>query len=359
MQVQRNKLNFEGQNIYVGIDVHKKDWKVCVFSEHLEHKQFVQPPDAEALKSYLHRHFPGAAYYSAYEAGFCGFHVHSKLTEAGIENIVVNAADVPTTHKEKSHKTDKRDSRKLGRSLRAKELTGIHIPARKTQEDRSLLRTRYTVRKDLTRLKLRIKSLLNFYGIEHPEQFSSAGKHWSLRYMAWLKTVPMEHESGRTVLQTLTYQAEDLRKTQLSVTRKIRELSRTDCYTKNFELLESIPGIGLITGMCFLTEIEDIHRFSSSDHLAAFIGLIPSCHSSGEKENNGAITSRAHKHMRDMIVESAWIAAQKDPALHLAFANLCKRMEPNKAIIRIARKLLNRMYHVLKTKTIYICGKVE
>ena len=359
MQAQSNKLNFEGQNIYVGIDVHKKEWTVCIFSEHLEHKKFSQPPTAEALKSYLHGHFPGALYYSACEAGFCGFHVHRELQAAGIKNIVVNAADVPTTHKEKVNKTDKRDSRKLGCSLRAGELKGIHIPSRKTQEDRSLLRMRFTVRKDLTRMRVRVKSLLNFYGIEHPEQFSSLGKHWSCRYMTWLKAIKMEEESGQFALQTLISEVEEFRKIQLTVTRQIKALSRTVAYQKDYELLLGIPGIGLMTAMCFLTEIEDINRFSSTDRLAGCVGLIPSCHSSGEKENNGEITSRANKLMRQMIIESAWIAAAKDPALHLAFCKLCKRMEPNKAIIRIARKLLNRIYHVLKTKTKYVCGTVE
>jgi len=359
MQAQSNKLNFEGQNIYVGIDVHKKAWTVCIFSQHLEHKKFSQPPTAEALRTYLHRHFPGAMYYSAYEAGFCGFHVHTELQAAGINNIVVNAADVPTTHKEKVNKTDKGDSRKLGSSLRAKELTGIHIPSGKTQEDRSLVRMRYTVRKDLTRLKSRVKSLLNFYGIKHPEQFSLPGSHWSARYMTWLKTVAMKEESGQFTLQSLISEVEEIRKIQLAVTRQIRALSKTTSYQKDYELLSGIPGIGLITGMSLLTEIEDINRFSNTDKFAGYAGFIPSCHSSGEKENNGEITSRANKLMRDLIVESAWIAARKDPALHLAFCKLCKKMEQNKAIIRIARKLLNRIYHVLKTKTKYVCGTVE
>jgi len=359
MQTQSNQLNFAGQNIYAGIDVHKASWTVCIFSEKLEHKKFNQPPTVEALKSYLHRTFPGATYHSAYEAGFCGFYIHYKLLEAGIHNIVVNAADVPTTHKEKDNKTDKRDSRKLGRSLRAGELTGIHIPARKVQEDRSLLRLRYTVRKDLTCIKLRIKSLLSFYGIEHPEQFSSPNKHWSRRYMEWLKTIYMEEESGRAVFQILISEVEEMRQVQLDVTRKVRILSQTKSYAKDYELLLGIPGIGLITGMTFLTEIGDINRFPSADHFASFVGLIPSCRSSGEKENNGDITSRAKTILRDLIIESAWSAARKDPALHMAFCDLCKRMEPNNALIRIARKLLNRMYHVLKTKTEYVCGTVK
>jgi len=359
MQRQSNQLNFEGQNIFVGIDVHKKSWTVCIFSEHLEHKKFSQPPTVEALKTYLHRNFPGATYHSAYEAGFCGFHVHYSLLQAGVNNIVVNAADVPTTHKEKTNKTDKRDSRKLGRSLRAGELEGIYIPTRKTQEDRSLMRLRYSVRKDLTRVKLRIKSMLNFYGIDHPEQFASETKHWSQRYMKWLKTISMEEESGRAVLQTLIFEVEEMRKILLDVTRKIRTLSVTASYEKDYKLLFGIPGIGLITGMTFLTEIEDISRFSSTNHFASYVGLVPTCHNTGDKENDGDITGRAKKILRDLIVESAWSASRKDPALLMAFGKLCKRMEPNNALIRIARKLLNRIYYVLKTKNEYVCGTVE
>jgi transposase len=361
MQTQSNKLNFKGQNIYAGIDVHKKSWTVCIYSERFqsEHVIFSQPPTAGALKTCLDRDFPGANYYSVYEAGFCGFHVHEKLSEAGIKNIVVNASDVPTKHKEKINKSDKHDSRKLGRALRAGELEGIHIPTRKTQEDRSLLRMRCTIRKDLTRIKVRIKMLLHFYGIEHPEEFSSSAKHWSHRYIEWLRTIPMEENSGRATLQALIREAVEMRKVQLTVTRQIRELSMTESYRKDYELLRGIKGIGLMTCMSFLTEIEDINRFSSADRLASYVGLIPSCRSSGEKEKTGTITSKKQELLREMIIESAWKAAQNDPALRLAFKEYCKRMKPNKAIIRIGRKLLNRIYYVLKTKNEYICGIVK
>lgn len=67
------KLDYQGESIYVGIDVHKKNWGVCILSEYLEHKVFSQPPRPEILVNYLHKHFPNADYYSAYEAGFSGF----------------------------------------------------------------------------------------------------------------------------------------------------------------------------------------------------------------------------------------------------------------------------------------------
>jgi transposase len=359
MQAQIKGLNFEGQNIYVGIDVHKKSWSVTIMSNHLEHKTFSQPPEVDILHKYLLKNFPGASYYSAYESGFCGYWIHRELLSRQIENIIINAADIPTTGKEKVNKTDKRDSRKIARSLRQSELTGIHVPTRETQEDRSLLRCRYAIRKNLSREKVRIKSLLNFYGIKHPAVFEKKTTHWSKRYLEWLKTIPMEYDSGKDSLCLLIKSVEELRLLMLEVNRKIRQLSRQGSYRENFDLIVTVPGVGLITGMTFLTEIEEINRFSNSDHLAAYVGLIPSCRSSGEKEKNGEITYRSNKLMREMLIESAWTAAAADPALHLAFSNLCKRMEPNKAIIRIARKLLNRICFVLKNKEKYVCCIVK
>ncbi|GHV48724.1 hypothetical protein FACS1894181_05300 [Bacteroidia bacterium] len=109
MQKQRNKLNFEGQNIYIGLDVHKTSWTVCIMTKELEHKRFNQKPSAKDLAGHLEKNFPGGTYYSAYEAGFCGFHARLELLKCNIHNIIVNAADVPTTHKEKAHKDDWRD----------------------------------------------------------------------------------------------------------------------------------------------------------------------------------------------------------------------------------------------------------
>ena len=98
------KTDFSGECIYVGIDVHKKQWNVSIMSSFKEHKTFVQPPDPKILGNYLKEHFPNASYQSVYEAGFSGFWIDNALKNEGIENIVVNPSDVPTTDKEKKQK---------------------------------------------------------------------------------------------------------------------------------------------------------------------------------------------------------------------------------------------------------------
>jgi|ERR1035437_185299 transposase len=359
MQTQRKELNFEGQNIFVGIDVHLKSWNVSIFTENLHHKTFSQPPRAEVLLEYLKCNFPNATYLSAYEAGFCGLWVHYKLKELGVNNIVVNPADVPTKQKEKMRKSDPIDSNKLGRSLRSNELDEIYIPQPETLEDRSLVRVRSTIVKDLVRIKQRIKSMLNFYGIEYPVEFQNSNSHWSKKFLNWLKGIELHYSTGTSALGIYINEAELQRKLLLEATTKMKILSKTEHYAKSMELITSVPGIGLITGMQFLTEIEDINRFENSDKLAGLIGIVPDCSKSGEKEKNGDITSRGHSFMRKGLIESSWVAVRIDPALSLAYYNYCKRMEPNKAIVRIARKLLNRIYSVLKHQKRYVTGIVK
>lgn len=360
MLKQSTELNFEGQNVFVGIDAHLKSWTVSILTDHLFHKTFTQPASVVPLHNYLKRNFPGGVYHSVYEAGFCGLWPHYKLKGMGIDNIVVNPADVPTSQKEHLQKDDPTDSRKLARSLRSGDLKAIYIPDPSTLEDRSLVRMRATLIKDMTRFKQRIKSFLYFYGIAYPQEFEKSGSHWSKRFMKWLnEEVSLEHDSGTQALRILVQEAEQQRKLLLEVLRKIRLLSRSEKYAKSIVLLRTIPGIGSITAITFLTEIEKIERFENTDHFAGFVGLIPDRHSSGEKDNNGEMTFRGNDILRRSLIESSWMAARFDPALMMSYHSYIKRMEPNKAIIRIARKVLNRMYFVLKNKVEYVSGVVK
>lgn len=347
----KTTTNFKGEDIYIGFDVHKKDWKVTIMTKQMVHKTFAQPPKTGVLVNYLRKNFPGARYHSAYEAGFCGYWIHHQLTELGINSIIVNPADIPTTQKEKVQKEDKRDSRKIARSLANGDLSGIHIPLISSLEDRSLMRTRADFVGDVTRYKNRIKSFLMFHGIELPVEFEK--NNWSNNFIAWLRQVSLTQQTGKQSLDSLvdTYMA--LRSQVLNSTRQIRALSKTPRYLNNVELLLSIPGIGLIIAMHILTEIEDIRRFKNNDHFCSFIGLTPSTHSSGEKDVNTGITFRGHGTLREKFVEAAWIAVAKDPALMHSFHKYCKRMEKNKAIIRIAKKLACRVQYVLRNSTPY------
>jgi transposase len=228
---------------------------VTILTEKVAIKTFSQDPNPELLYQYLKRTFPGGNYYSAYEAGFCGYWIHNKLKSLGINSIVVNPADIPTTNKERVQKEDKRDSKKIARSLRNGDLKAIYVPGLKTLEDRSLLRARATMVKDLTRFKNRIKSFLYFHGIDFPESFSKPKSHWSNRFMTWLESIELTEESGKITLSSLIQQSKNLRASVLDLTKLIQKLSQTEAYQNDVKLLRSIPGIWFLTAMTILTEL--------------------------------------------------------------------------------------------------------
>jgi transposase len=358
MQTQSKQLDFTGENIYVGIDVHLRSWKVTLLSGDLFLKTYSQPPEPDKLVSYLKKNYPGATYHAGYESGFSGFWAQKELERLGVKTVIINAADIPTSHKEKVQKEDKRDSRKIARTLRSQEYEQVYVPSEATLHDRMLVRMRGTLVKDLSRNKNRIKSLLHFHGVKIPENFIGKN-YWSKIWISWLESLHFNNDSGDFTMKLILEHVEEQRKRLLKVNRKIRVLSKTDRYCKSARLLQGIPGIGLISAMVILTELERIDRFKSLDKLCAYIGLIPSTNSSGDSEIEGDLTPRGHSNLRRTIIESAWTAARTDPALTMKYNQLTRRMEANKAIVRIAKKLLNRIRYVLKNQSEYVKATIH
>ena len=330
---------------------------MSIFSEQCEHKTFTQPPKTDKLVHYLKRNFPGAAYQAVYEAGFSGFWTHDQLREQGVHCIVANPADVPTTNKERTGKRDPSDSRKLARSLRNRELKAIYVPARSKLEDRSLVRTRQSMVRKQTRCKNQIKALLYFYGINLPEDVVDS--HWSQKFLRCLENLRMERSSGDMALKVHLDELHHLKEIIASLNRSIILLSREAEYRAMVRLLRTVPGISTLTAMIFLTELCELARFASLDKLASYVGLIPDVESTGETEHIKNLTHRRNPQLRTLLIEAAWVAARKDPVLLLAFNEYCQRMKKTRAIIKIARKLLNRIRYVLKNQVEYVPGVVQ
>ena len=357
MQTKVRKIDFSGQHLYIGIDVHLKSWKVTILSLHYECKTFSQDPNPDTLIAHLKNNYPGAIYHAVYEAGFCGFQHHRALEKAGIECIIVHPVDIPFTSKDRKLKNDVRDSRKLAKTLRSGELDGIYIPDEEQVADRDLVRSRDKVARDITRYKLRIKSMLMFHGIKMPDHISAEqSRHWSRNYIQWLKELDVGYLWLKFSLDCYIDCVLMLRKQLLGLNKNIRQMAKTVRYEKSCELLMGIPGVGIISAMTLLTEIGDMRRFTTFDQLALFVGLVPKTNSSGDREVVGKMIKRGRKALKIIIIECAWTAARQDPALMVKFNTLSKRMAKNKAIIRIARKLLNRIRRVLIHQEEYVIG---
>mgnify|MGYP001236438133 CR=1 FL=1 len=352
------KANFENQTVYVGLDVHKRSWNAAVYLSDQFVRNIHQPPSPEALHHYLCQTYPGADYVCAYESGKFGYWIQRRFQQQGIRCLVVNPADIPSSHKDEVYKTDARDARGIGHGLVCNQLKGIYVPSEDQEADRHLVRQRKKIWRDLVRCKNRIKGFLDYTGVSIPEQYDNS--NWSKNFINWLMALEFEHSSNRVSLNYQVRELELLRKELLSISNDIRKLMRSKKYNKLYYLLRSVTGIGPLTAAGLLTEIGDMKRFATFYHLNSFIGLMPMEHSSGEKELKGRITVRKHRQLRSDLVECAWTAKRTDPALALYYSEQIKRGKNGKAaIVKVARKLLSRIRYVWLSGEPYVTAVVK
>ena len=343
--------------LFIGIDVHKRQWSISIYTSAIHHRTFSQPPEPKALKSYIDKHFKGYHVACAYEACKFGFWIHEALTGFGYECLVVNPADIPTSNKETAEKTDPIDSRKIAKALRGGMLRSIHVPTSETQGDRHLFRYRKKLWTDLVRLKNRIKDKLLFCGVSLPLKYDNS--FWTKAFLVWLEQVSLPSKNSRLTLDFLLEQYEFTYRHFLKVSIEVRRLQKKACYKEYAKLLRAIPGIGPLTTVQLLTELEDIDRFSNFKDFNSYIGLKPLTHSSGEADRKGYMTYRGHHGLRSSLIECAWSCVQKDPAMLKRYEELRIKHTGKRAIVIIAKKLLSRIYHVLKTKEPYVLGVIR
>jgi len=193
-------------------------------------------------------------------------------------------------------------------------------------------------------------------GVPYPDEFAQNSKHWNRRFISWLQHDVQLLSDTRVTLDLLIEELLYFRARILEVNRKIRVLANTDKYRRQYENLISVPGIGEIISMCLLTEIDDISRFSNQRQFASFLGIVPVMKASGDDCYVGEKTFRGNKALGPKIIEAAWITIKHDGELAAKFGQLCLRgMKRNKAIVRIARKLSNRIFSILKNSKEYKC----
>lgn len=335
------------QELFIGLDVHDKSWNISVLGKEKEHiRGMTIVPNAKSLKGLLDRKFVYTKVILAYEAGFCGFSIQRLLSKEGIETIVVNPADIPTRDKDSKQKTDSYDSLKIAKALRGGLLEGIYVPTEKEEDEQSIIRYRDSLVDKQTRTKLQIKSYLKKYGIIIPGT-NRWGDTFKTRVIASVK----EQRPG--ILFVMKGMIEALNSLELSIKEtevELEKLVKKSEHYESYKRLTGIPGIGKIVSLTLIFEIYNIDRFKSTRNFSSYVGLIPTENSSGEKVRKGRMTKRGHRRLKRMLIEASWTAVRRDEA----FSNYYKKQlgrskKAPQAIVKCAKKLLSRIYHVLKT----------
>jgi transposase len=335
------------EDLFVGIDLHKHRWHVTIRTMDLELFSASIPGTWEALERVLAR-YHGHPLQAVYEAGYFGFRLHDRLVDRDIPCIVTPPSLIPQEYGNRV-KTDRRDSRKLAHLLAKGLLKRVWVPNEEELYHRQVVRRRRQLVRDRVRTQSRIKAELRFYGvlIEEPR-----GK-WTQIYFENLRRVNFGNRWMQESFNRLLEQYEFLSAQIDKQTQLLRELSETELYQERVKILQSIPGVGVISAMELLLELQDVSRFRKAEQLAAYVGLTPSQYSSADKVRMGRITGIGKNTLRAILVEASWKLITKDQVMREKYDRIKIRSGGKRAIVAIARTLLLRMRRMLLDKQAY------
>lgn len=192
-------------------------------------------------------------------------------------------------------------------------------------------------------------SHLDYYGIQAPDHSPS----WPQWYIRWLEELEVDNGPLRETISFMLEEYKQFQKRTQEFKKKLKQRC-ADYFGKDLmDYLYSLPGIGWDTVITLLTELIDIERFPTFDDIDSYAGIVPSCYKTGNNEKDKGLTNRRNRYLRYMLIESSWIAIKKDPELYASYRKYVSRMKPQEAIIRIAKKLLKRIYCVWKERRPY------
>jgi transposase len=341
-------------DIFIGIDVDKKSFSFTVQDHDMMNRSKKMPSSPEQLYNYIGNNFSNRRVLCAYEAGPTGYHLYDYLAQKEQPCIVVSPASIPKASSERV-KTNRLDSERIVRYLKAGEIKPVRVPSPAYRQLRELISLRENYSRMRTVAMQRIKSLVLF---EHLfVHLKDTGENWSNGYIEELRRIPC---SGalRSKLDLLLADLSYARSQLLTVLKELKAFC--DKYPdigRYRHYLESIPGIGIVTSLTILARIGDPERLTNVRELAAFAGLVPKERSTGDTVQKGSITHAGNTSLRSLLVEASWMAIKRDKELEQFFHRIRNRHHPRvasrKAIVAVARKLTQRIYKVLKEQRTY------
>ena len=293
---------------FVGLDVHKSSISVAVAEGDVRRAarfmgQIANTPGAlSKLAKKLAR--KGQRLRFCYEAGPCGYGVWRHLRGLGHDCVVVAPSLIPRKPGDRV-KTDRRDCLGLAELDRRGALTSVWVPDADHEAMRDLVRARAAAVRAVRRARQQLTGFLLRHG--HVRQ----GKNWTLAHRRWLSTIHFEHPAGQIVLQDYIHAVEDAEARRDRLTGQIEELIRDWSMAPVVEALQAMRGIALVVAVTLVAEVGDLTRFDTPPQLMAYLGLVPSEHSSGQSRRRGGITKAGNGEVRRVMVEAAWAYRMK------------------------------------------------
>ena len=300
--------------IYVGIDVHKNSYTLCCLEPSMygEDKLFAQTtldPDSHLIEKYLdrieenfllqHPDKDEVRFVCGYEAGCMGYTLYYQLRQKGITCHVMAPSSMPRYQKHRI-KTDRLDAEKIAKSLAYGTYSLVYIPSVQDDMVKQYIRMRDDHKKKFKMLKQEIQGLC----LRNGQAYDAHKSYWTAAHLTWLSRLSLDPILKETLQEYLSSYRQLSDKLD-AFDRRIEEFAQLDAYREKVEQLRCFVGIKTYSAMTILVETSDFQRFRTAAHYAAYLGLVPGEHSSGDTQIRTSITKAGNTHIRRVLVEAA------------------------------------------------------
>jgi transposase len=289
---------------FIGMDVHKKTITIAIADEGRQKEPRIFGTianDPDVLDKFCRKMVSTSSrLYFVYEAGPCGYSIYRHLTAKGYDCMVAAPSLIPKKSGDRI-KNDRRDAKMLARLHRAGELTAVYVPDAQDEAMRDLNRAREDAVIDAKKAKQRLKAFLLRNGVTF-----AGGSQWSKAYFNWLADIAMPYPAQQVALQEYIDAVHESLNRVKRLTDQIRQMMSGWRLAPIVSALQASRGVSLVVAVTVIAELGDLSRFAKPSQLMAYLGLVPSEHSSGDSIKRCGITKTGNSHVRKALVEAAW-----------------------------------------------------
>jgi len=243
-----------------------------------------------------------------YESGVTGFDLQKKLSSLGIDCVIGAVSKMIKPAADRRRKNDRNDAEFLARMLSVGNVVEVWVPDDECEAARDLTRALEDAREEVARSKQLLSKFLLRHGLIFDE-LTPAGQrkgNWTAAHWAWIKRVEFKEKADREVLAYYMDRVRAACEEKSRLEKLVEEEARKPRWKTRVDSLRCLKGVDVMTAADLVFEADEFSRFKNARSFAAWIGLVPSEHSSGEGVHRGGITKAGNGHLRRTLVESAW-----------------------------------------------------
>ena len=330
--------------IYAGLDVSDKSTHICVVDgEGLVVRRDVVASDPDVLARWLKRHCP-ALVRVVLETGPLSSFLYHGLIERAVPVICICARHARKALSARVNKSDANDAESLAQLARTGWFKPVHMKAEGTHVDRATLEIREQLVSSRNAMASQLRGMLKLFGLRLGKVTTPA-RRW-----ARLEALFGQRPDLKPVFAGLIASIEAL---DAQIARSLKLLARRAAADPVCTRLMSVPGVGPVTALTFVSSIEDPARFSRSRDAGAYAGLVPRRSQSGERDYTGHISKAGDPLLRSALYEAAnsILARLKRPcALQDWGRKLAQAKGGKRARVAVARKLAALLHHLWRSQ---------